>query len=69
MAKCATCGNEYERSFEVVSGSQRLNFDSFECAIQALAPRCGHCQCIVIGHGVDRNGTVYCCDHCARHGN
>jgi hypothetical protein len=40
-------------------------FDSFECAIQALAPHCAHCDCRVIGHGVEEAGTIYCCRNCA----
>jgi hypothetical protein len=41
-------------------------FDSFECAIHALAPTCVHCRCRIIGHGVEANGSMYCCAHCAR---
>jgi hypothetical protein len=41
-------------------------FDSFECAIQRLAPRCEHCDCRVIGHGVEVEGRFFCCAHCAR---
>ena len=40
-------------------------FDSFECAIEALAPRCAHCKCRVIGHGVEQDGRIFCCKHCA----
>jgi hypothetical protein len=40
-------------------------FDSFECAIHALAPGCEHCGCRVIGHGVEANGKFYCCASCA----
>jgi hypothetical protein len=40
-------------------------FDSFECAIQALAPSCDHCGCKIIGHGMEADGVVYCCAHCA----
>ena len=40
-------------------------FDSFECAIQALAPHCEHCGCHVIGHGVEAGGQFFCCAHCA----
>ena len=40
-------------------------FDSFECAIHALAPVCGHCGCRVVGHGVEGDGSVFCCAHCA----
>jgi hypothetical protein len=32
-------------------------FDCFECAIQALAPTCAHCQSRVIGHGVGGQGS------------
>jgi hypothetical protein len=40
-------------------------FDSFECAIQKLAPTCAHCGCRIIGHGLEDDGTYFCCDHCA----
>src|SRR5207244_2767469 len=42
-------------------------FDSFECAIHALAPVCPHCGCHVIGHGVEQDGMVFCCVNCAQH--
>ncbi|HKB23086.1 MAG TPA: hypothetical protein VKC99_09940 [Methyloceanibacter sp.] len=29
-----------------------MTFDSFECAIQALAPACPNCGNRIIGHGV-----------------
>jgi hypothetical protein len=41
-------------------------FDSFECAIQVLAPTCAHCGCRVIGHGVEKDERIYCCVHCAK---
>jgi len=66
MGKCETCGNEYANSFTVTVGETRHEFDSFECAIQKLAPRCGSCDCRIIGHGVEADGTTYCCAHCAR---
>ena len=67
MAVCEVCGNDYWMSFEVrtVSGDTHV-FDSFECAIQRLAPVCEHCRCRIIGHGVESNGTMYCCVHCAK---
>jgi hypothetical protein len=40
-------------------------FDSFECALQAMAPTCAHCGCRVIGHGVEGIGRLFCCGHCA----
>jgi hypothetical protein len=40
-------------------------FDSFECAIHALAPTCEYWGVKVIGHGVEADGRFYCCAHCA----
>jgi hypothetical protein len=66
MAKCDVCGNDYHRSFRVVTAAGASHtFDSFECAIQKLAPVCEHCGCRIIGHGIEANGTYYCCGHCA----
>jgi hypothetical protein len=65
MAVCATCGNDYDKTFEVVKGGRSFVFDSFECAIQALAPSCAHCHCRIIGHGLEKDGVFFCCDHCA----
>ena len=66
MAKCELCGNEYDKSFEVTMAGKSHVFDSFECAIHALAPACEHCGCKVIGHGLEADGSFYCCAHCAR---
>jgi hypothetical protein len=67
MAKCDVCGNDYDKAFTVKLGDVEQTFDSFECAIHALAPECAHCGCRVVGHGVEKNGTVYCCASCAKH--
>jgi phage terminase large subunit GpA-like protein len=67
MAECEVCGNDYHMSFEVhtVGGNVHV-FDSFECAAHRLAPICEHCQCRIIGHGVEVSGRFFCCAHCAR---
>jgi hypothetical protein len=65
MARCEQCGNEYDKAFEVVMNGERHVFDCFECAIHALAPTCGHCGVRIIGHGLEANGSFFCCDHCA----
>ena len=65
MARCETCGNDYDQSFEVIRAGQHHTFDSFECAIQALAPSCRHCGTRIMGHGVEAGGEMYCCVHCA----
>ena len=65
--RCITCGNEYAQTFEVRLGDKSYVFDSFECAIHKLAPRCPHCGVAIVGHGVEASGQAYCCAHCARH--
>jgi hypothetical protein len=65
MAECEVCGNEYDKSFEVTIEGATHTFDSFECAIHALAPVCEHCGCRIIGHGVESDGRIFCCAHCA----
>ena len=59
MAQCEVCGNEYDKAPETIISGQR-RFDSFEYAIRALAPRCAHGGCVVIGHGLEASGRVYC---------
>lgn len=67
MAVCEVCGNDYDKAFEVTlpGESESHIFDSFECAIHGLAPGCEQCGCRIIGHGVEVNGSFYCCAHCA----
>ena len=40
MAVCEVCGNDYDKSFEVIAAGQRHVFDSFECAVHRMAPVC-----------------------------
>jgi hypothetical protein len=67
MAQCEVCGNEYDKAFQVsMADGDSHTFDSFECAIHALAPVCEYCHVKVIGHGTEAGGSFYCCAHCAR---
>ena len=65
MATCELCGNTYDKTFQVILAGETHTFDSFECAIQALAPNCETCGCRIIGHGVEADGSFFCCAHCA----
>lgn len=66
MGKCDACGNDYERSFEVTMEGRRFVFDCFECAIDKLAPSCESCGVQIIGHGLEQQGSMFCCASCAR---
>ena len=65
MAKCEVCGNEYDKVMEITWEGEKHVFDSFECAIKALAPKCEHCGVTIIGHGVESDSSFFCCAHCA----
>lgn len=62
---CETCGNRYDKAFTIRMGGSEHVFDSFECAIQALAPTCNHCETRIIGHGTETEGIMFCSAHCA----
>ena len=32
-----------------------------------LTAHCPHCGCKIVGHGVESQGEVFCCAHCAEH--
>jgi Rieske Fe-S protein len=66
MSRCEVCGNDYDKPFEVKIEGEVHVFDSFECAIHALAPTCAHCGCRIIGHGAEADGEMFCCAHCAK---
>ena len=68
MGTREVCGNRYDKAFSVKTAEGAAHtFDSFECAIEKLAPRCAHRNRRIIGHGVDDDATgkIYCCEHCA----
>ena len=69
LRTCEVCGNKYDKCFEVRMAGEMHVFDSFECAIHALAPKCAHCGCQIIGHGMEAEGIFYCCAYCgSQHG-
>jgi hypothetical protein len=57
---CEVCGNDDDKSFTATLGGRSHTFDSFECAIHALAPACARCGCKIVGHGVEHDGTFDC---------
>ena len=65
MSVCEVCGNDYDKSFDVIMQGKRHSFDSFECAIEALAPRCAKCGIRIVGHGLESGDRFFCCKHCA----
>src|SRR5262245_65005352 len=59
MARCETCGNDYDKAFQVSMNGSTHTFDSFECAIHALAPKCKTCGIRIMGHGLEKEGLSF----------
>ncbi len=68
MARCELCGNAENETIEIIKRGKTHVFDSFECAIQSLAPVCSFCGVKIIGHGLLEKNLLYCSAHCAREG-
>ena len=66
MGVCSVCKNYYDKTFFVTMESKLHEFDSFECAIHALAPKCHHCGVRILGHGTEVVGKIFCSGHCAK---
>lgn len=67
MEKCEQCGQEAPWRFSVTIDGRTHVFDSFECAIFAVAPACSHCGCRILGHPIVDGDEFYCCQHCVHH--
>src|SRR5688572_15227137 len=65
MDTCDTCGNGTGTLMTITRQGEIRTFDSFECAIHAMAPACRECGCRILGPGTSSGGYLYCCDHCA----
>lgn len=66
MKVCSSCGNEYPDGFQIKMSDKEYYFDSFECAIHLLAPRCHCCGVKILGHGFELDNIYYCSAHCVR---
>jgi len=49
----------------VIAAGKTFTFASFECASHRLAPTCEHCGVRIVGHGLEKDARMFCCDHCA----
>lgn len=65
QASCEVCGKNQEQCFEVHLGGERHVFDSFECAIRGLMPKCELCGSLILGPGVQVENMSYCSHLCA----
>jgi hypothetical protein len=65
VARCVNCGVNIEKDYILFINGAEFTFDSFECAVNFVAPRCSCCNTIIMGHGVQTGGEIYCTPTCA----
>ena len=63
--RCLNCGENIEKDYILFVNGPEYTFDSFECAINFMAPRCSNCSSVIMGQGVHKKGEVYCTEDCA----
>jgi hypothetical protein len=62
---CEVCGKSEDECFEVHLGGERHIFDSFECTIRGLLPKCPRCGGLILGSGIQVGDLTYCSYACA----
>lgn len=65
-SRCVNCGVDIEKDYILFINGTEFTFDSFECALNFVAPRCTNCNSIVMGKGIRRDGDVYCSKSCSQ---
>ncbi|MDO9184358.1 MAG: hypothetical protein Q7U04_18225 [Bacteriovorax sp.] len=63
--RCVNCGLNIEKDYILLINGQEFTFDSFECAVNFVAPRCKHCNAIIINSGVEMDGEIFCNSQCS----
>lgn len=66
IKECENCGQQHDNAFVILKDGRELTFDSFECAISFIAPRCFHCSQLITGRQVTHEGEVFCSTACSR---
>jgi hypothetical protein len=65
VAKCEVCDCGCVEPIAICVNDVTHTYDSLECAIVGLAPRCANCGELVVSRGVSRRSQIFCADGCA----
>jgi hypothetical protein len=64
--RCMNCGLNIEKDYILYINGTEFTFDSFECAINFVAPRCTHCNSIILGRGTKQSDDIFCSPQCRK---
>lgn len=65
-ARCVNCGFNIEKDYILFINGTEYTFDSFECAVNFVAPRCANCNSIIMGHGIKYSDEIFCSQICSK---
>lgn len=68
-ARCLNCGSNIEKDYILFINGTEFTFDSFECAVNFVAPRCAHCNSVVMGQGITLSDQTFCSPQCSKEAN
>jgi hypothetical protein len=64
--RCENCGSNIEKDYILFINGAEFVFDSFECAVNFVAPRCAHCNTVIMGKGIQSGEQVFCSTNCSK---
>ena len=65
-ARCVNCGSNIEKDYILFVNGAEFVFDSFECAVNFVAPRCSACNSIIMGKVIHRADEIFCSANCSK---
>lgn len=73
VAKAEESGNRGKKTYRLTEEGRQLiedQIDSFgqilHAAIEDQVTECAHCECVIYDGGHEKDGEIYCCEHCAK---
>ena len=63
-ARCIKCGLTIEKDYILFINGTEFTFDSFECAVNFVAPRCANCNSVILKDGIQISEAKYCNHFC-----
>lgn len=68
-ARCINCGLNIEKDYILFINGKEFIFDSFECAINFVAPRCAHCNSVIVSREIRHSDEIFCSASCSEEAN
>ena len=61
---CDVCNSELKTAIKVHYKNKYYHFDTIQCLITKLSPRCITCNCIIFGKQILSDNFIFCSNEC-----